>query len=72
MLYFTYIIESSKSGKWYYGHTDNTERRLWEHNSGQNISTRNKGPWKMIFLWSFETELEAIRFELKLKKLKNK
>ncbi|HKI78523.1 MAG TPA: GIY-YIG nuclease family protein [Ignavibacteriaceae bacterium] len=71
-MYFTYIIESIKSGKWYYGHSDDVERRLKEHNSGQNKSTRNKGPWELIFLRYFDTKIEANRFELKLKKLKNK
>jgi putative endonuclease len=57
---------------WYYGHTDNLERRLLEHNTGQNKSTKNKGPWEVIFVRGFETKIEANRFELKLKKLKNK
>jgi len=57
---------------WYYGHTDNMERRLFEHNTGRNKSTKNKGPWKVIFIREFETKIAANRFELKLKKLKNK
>ncbi|MFN3871994.1 MAG: GIY-YIG nuclease family protein [Ignavibacterium sp.] len=70
--YFTYIIESVSNRSWYIGHTNNITRRLEEHNSGENISTKNKGPWKLIFLRSFDSNLEANRFELKLKKLKNK
>lgn len=68
----TDIIESETSGRWYYGHSSNLEVRLSQHNSGQNKSTKNKGPWKLIFAKAFDNKLEANRFELKLKKLKNK
>lgn len=71
-IYYTYIIESQSSSNWYIGHSDNTDRRLVEYNAGQNKSTRGKGPWKLIFLKSFNSKIEAIRFELKLKKLRNK
>ncbi len=71
-IYFTYIIESEKSKRWYYGHSNDLERRLIEHNSGQNKSTRNNGPWELIFKRPFDTKSEANKFELELKKLKNK
>ena len=70
--YYTYIIESHSNFRWYIGHSNDIERRLTEHNSGQSKSTRGKGPWKLIFLKSFDNNLEANRFELKLKKLRNK
>lgn len=71
-MYYTYIIESEKNERWYYGHTINTENRVREHNSGYTTSTKHKGPWKLIFMREFDTKLEANRFELKLKQLKNK
>jgi putative endonuclease len=70
--FYTYIIESDISQRWYVGHTNNIERRLVEHNSGQSKSTKGKGLWKLIFLRSFDNNLDANRFELKLKKLRNK
>ncbi|MBL7853510.1 MAG: GIY-YIG nuclease family protein [Cyclobacteriaceae bacterium] len=66
------MIESTKTGTWYYGHSENLKRRIIEHNSGNTKSTRSKGPWKLIFKRPFLRKLEAARFELKLKKLKNK
>ena len=65
-MYFTYIIQSNKNNTWYYGSTDNLDRRLYEHNAGQNKSTKNKGAWKLILKRPFESRLEALRFELKL------
>ena len=70
-MFCTYILESP-GGDWYYGHCSEIARRLYQHNTGQNKSTRNKGPWRVIFLKYFDTNLEANRFELYLKKLRNK
>ena len=70
--YYSYIIESQKDLRWYVGHTNNVERRLSEHNAEQNKSTRGKGPWKLVLLREFDSNLEASRFEVKLKRLRNK
>ncbi len=72
MSFFTYILESETSGKWYYGSTDRLKERLREHNSGQTRSTKSRGPWRIIFLRPFETRREAVNFEFQLKKLRNK
>ena len=57
---------------WYYGYSKNLHRRLEQHNLGENKSTKGRGPWQLIFLREFETKQEAVNFELKLKKLRNK
>jgi len=72
MIFFVYIIESLKTGNWYYGHSNDLDRRLAEHNAGQNKSTRGKGPWKLIFKKPFASKSEASKFELELKRFKNK
>ena len=72
MRYSTYIIESQKNGMWYYGHSADVAARVEAHNAGMNKSTRNKGPWVLIFERGFGSKLEANRFELYLKRLKNK
>lgn len=71
-MYFTYIIESEGAKKWYYRHSSDPDRRLQEHNLGQNKSTKGRGPWRLIFIRGFDAKVEANRFELELKKLKNK
>jgi len=72
MNHCTYIVESETNTQWYYGHTEDIENRLFQHNTGRNKSTKGKGPWKLIFKREFQTKLEANRFELKLKSLRNK
>ena len=70
-MYYTYILRSIKSSKLYIGQTENLERRLCEHNSNQSKSTKGKGPWELIFSKRFETRSEAVKYELKLKSIKN-
>ncbi len=71
-MHVVYIIESEISGNWYYGYTTDPSQRILSHNSGLNISTRNRGPWKFIFQRSFETKSDAMEFEIYLKKSRNK
>ncbi|WP_394854103.1 GIY-YIG nuclease family protein [Imperialibacter roseus] len=70
-MYSVYIIES-KSGRWYYGSSDDVVQRLKDHNSNRSLYTRFKGPWELIFQRDFETKAEGLRFEKLLKKTRNK
>jgi putative endonuclease len=71
-MYYTYVLQSLSSEKYYIGHTENLERRLYEHNSNQSKSTKYKGPWKLVFKKEFLSRSDAVKFELKLKNTKNK
>jgi putative endonuclease len=70
--YFTYIIESKSNFKWYIGHTNDINRRIKQHITDQSKSTKNRGPWTLIFIRKFDNKVEANRFELELKRLRNK
>ena len=72
MSFYTYILQSLKSGRLYIGQTDDLERRLNDHNSGKTKSTKNKGPWIILYYVKHESRSEAVRLELQLKKWKNK
>jgi putative endonuclease len=71
-MYYTYILKSDKTDKLYIGHTENIERRISEHNSNQSKSTKNRGPWNLIYKKEFPSRSEAMKFETKLKSIKNK
>jgi putative endonuclease len=59
MKYYVYVIKSGKDGSWYKGITDNLERRLNQHNSGKNKSTKGKGPYEMVYFEECENRIEA-------------
>ncbi|HEX2617861.1 MAG TPA: GIY-YIG nuclease family protein, partial [Flavobacteriales bacterium] len=56
----------------YYGHTDDLDRRVVEHNSGRSGYTRDRGPWQLLAWKAFQTRAEAMRFEALLKRARNK
>jgi putative endonuclease len=71
MFYITYIIQSESTNKLYIGQTNNLHDRIFRHNSNQSLSTKNKGPWKLIFSKKFNFRSEAVLLERKLKAFKN-
>ena len=58
-MFFTYILQSLKSGKLYIGQTNNIQKRLSKHNENEVKSTKNRGPWKIIHFEIFATRAEA-------------
>ena len=68
MPWCVYIIKSLKT-RWYYvGSTNNSEKRLKEHNAGHVTSTKNYVPLKLVFKKVFDSEKEARTYEKKIKK----
>lgn len=69
---FVYILQSEKSKKYYVGSTIDLEERLGRHNGGRVTSTRNKGPWAIVFYKEYDDIAEARRIEYKIKQKKRK
>lgn len=49
MFYYVYLLLSKKDNKWYTGCTDNLRKRLKQHNDNEVYSTKNRGPFKLIY-----------------------
>jgi len=47
-MWYVYLLQN-KYGKWYTGSTNNLQKRILTHNSGNNRSTRYGIPWKIIY-----------------------
>jgi len=62
-MYYVYILKSIKTGEFYKGITNDLKRRLFEHNSGKTISTKDKGPWKMVYHEECPNRTEARKKE---------
>jgi len=65
-MFFVYVLRNQK-GNLYTGHTNNLERRLNQHNSGLEKSTKNKGPWQLVYQEKFTTRGLAMIREKELK-----
>ena len=64
-MYYVYLIVN-EFGERYIGYTSNLKRRLSEHNSGSNASTRNH-KWRLVYYEAYLSKEDASRREKKLK-----
>jgi putative endonuclease len=73
-MFYIYIIYSESADKYYTGHTDDPERRLFEHNNIDKVTYTSKyRPWEIVFIYSIsESRSEAIIIERYLKNRKSK
>ena len=74
MCYYVYMIKSisSATNKTYVGYTNNLILRLKKHNSNKGAKSTKGYKWLLIYNKKFKTKSEAMSYEYKLKKDKNK
>jgi len=58
--------------KSYVGYTNNLQERIKKHNSNKGAKSTRGYKWKLIFKKKFLSKSEAMIFEYKLKKNRNK
>ena len=66
-MFTVYVLYSEEFNRTYTGLTNDLERRLKEHNSKQNRSTKAYVPWKVIYKEEIETRIKAREREKYLK-----
>jgi len=69
-MYYTYIIQSEKNGKYYVGYTSDINDRLQRHNSRANRSTKLHSPWKLVYSEEFPDKKSAWLRERQIKSYK--
>ncbi len=67
IVFYTYVIQSKKDGKWYTGFTNNLLRRLKEHNDNKVSSTKGRGHFELIYYEACIDEQDARNREKYLK-----
>ncbi len=68
MSFWVYILRCA-DGKYYTGHTDNLEKRMHEHASGEGDPTFVSARWPadLVFSQEFGTRVEALSAERQIK-----
>ena len=66
-MYYAYILQSTKNKEIYIGYTGNLKKRVIAHNTNKNLSTKNKGPWVLIYYEAYRSKEGAKTRELRLK-----
>jgi putative endonuclease len=72
MFFYVYVLLSLKDDKFYIGFTNDLKRRLKEHNSGKNISTKSRRPLTLIYYEAHLSKSDAERREKYFKTTKGK
>ena len=63
LYFYAYILKSIKDGGYYYGHCENLEKRLTNHNQGKVRSTKSRRPFIIHYSEQFLTKTEAAKRE---------
>ena len=58
-MFFVYILRSTRDDKLYVGYTNNVRRRLEEHSLGKVAITKNRRPFKLIYLEGYLNQQDA-------------
>ena len=66
-MFYTYVLKSEKSGRFYTGYTNDLRKRFREHNSGQSSYTAKRGPYKLIYYEACSNQQDAMAREKYLK-----
>ena len=66
-MYYTYVIQSEKDKCFYTGITRDLRNRLNEHNLGKVASTKNRGPFILVYYEACLNEQDATAREKYLK-----
>ncbi|MGA3285633.1 MAG: GIY-YIG nuclease family protein [Verrucomicrobiota bacterium] len=67
---FVYLLRS-RSGRYYYGSTNNLARRLEEHRRGHTATTAKDAPWELVASREMSSSESARMQERIFKKWKN-
>ena len=67
MFFYTYVLLSEKDNNYYIGYTNDLKRRIEEHNSGKNFSTKPRIPLNLIYFEACLNEEDAKQREKYLK-----
>ncbi|KKS85747.1 MAG: Excinuclease ABC C subunit domain protein [Parcubacteria group bacterium GW2011_GWA2_43_11] len=70
MAWTVYILQSKKDGGYYIGCSKDVRKRLEQHNSGYNKSTKFRTPFVLLCTEIYNTQAEAYSREKQIKKYK--
>jgi len=66
-MWYIYVIKSKKDSCWYTGITNDLRKRISMHNSGKVSSTKNRGPFELIYYEACHNQDDAAAREKYLK-----
>ncbi|HOJ17486.1 MAG: GIY-YIG nuclease family protein [Ignavibacteriales bacterium] len=71
-MFYTYVIYSISVDKYYVGHTENLEMRIFRHNSGTTRFTSQANDWEIVYFEEFSSKSDAMKRENEIKRKKSR
>ncbi len=71
-MYYVYVLLSERDGMFYIGFTADLKRRLKEHQTGKNKSTKARLPIRLVYYEAHLSKADAMRRERYFKTAKGK
>lgn len=70
--WYVYVLRSQKDQMFYIGSTNDLERRVQQHQRGENVSTAKRLPIELIYFEGHRSKDDALRREKYFKTTKGK
>lgn len=64
-MHYVYVLKSPK--QFYIGSTNDLRRRFNEHQNNESKSTKNRGPWKLVYYEACSSKTDSLIREMYLK-----
>jgi len=71
-MWYVYVLQSLKDNDFYTGFTENLKRRVEEHNNKEELSTKSRTPFELVYFEGCVSKKDAIAREKYLKTGKGK
>ena len=71
-MFHVHILRSQQTGRYYVGSTNDTTRRLAQHNAGYVTSTKRFRPWTLVYTEDLLDHITAAARERQLKAQKSR
>jgi len=62
-MHYTYVLKSIKDKKLYVGFTDDLNKRFFEHQNGQVVSTKDRRPLMLVYYEACHNKNKALARE---------
>lgn len=72
VMYYTYVLQSQKDGRFYTGFSEDLRQRIEAHTSGKVSATKHRLPVRLIFYEAYLNKYDALRREQYFKTSKGK
>jgi putative endonuclease len=69
-VYYVYILQIKKTGRYYIGQTKDLTKRLERHSRGETKSVKNRGKFDVVYVEGCSSRSEAMRREREIKSYK--